>query len=524
SLIQDVLGGFFILMENQLAVGDSVTVSGVTGNVETLNLRTIAVRDAEGTLHYIPNRLLTLVSSHSRNWNRVVVDVGVPLRTAPEEPLLMGPPVAHVGDIGQRHIGSEGDPQILPQSVMTGLGVAKLAAVANEAAHQARQVQSKVDERDDGADAMKGAGDVHAAEPAHQPLGPARVVELQRHSRRHEQQEAHHHQEVQKTLERPEAHVDLVVLENVRLGVAERRRITQEQHQRTNKPQHRMHAEEGERAQHDRGHEDERPVERRVLGAVRVVRVGDVRGEAGRGLGMALAARFQLVLRRQPAGRVADRDDVVMSVAVIAGGYAGQTQRDRFAVKSLPVALEPVRVALPAALIARQFERGFARRDDLVGGMAGRANRAPGIARLQQLPVNALAIGLLHAEMTLSAGLRHVVLVHARARIRGRPDLVNAMTVIARRRDDQPLLRQSAAVHAVDVLLGGVRLAHVSGRHDARVRVALGARCGKVQLVRPGLRVSRGEDVVLAVAISTVGRRFVAAGDGLPMHTARVFA
>lgn len=85
SLIQDVLGGFFILMENQLAVGDSVTVSGVTGNVETLNLRTIAVRDAEGTLHYIPNRLLTLVSSHSRNWNRVVVDVGVPLRTAPED-------------------------------------------------------------------------------------------------------------------------------------------------------------------------------------------------------------------------------------------------------------------------------------------------------------------------------------------------------------------------------------------------------------------------------------------------------
>jgi small conductance mechanosensitive channel len=84
SLIKDVIGGFFMLMDNQIAIGDTVTAAGITGKVEALNLRMVTVRDAEGAVHYIPNGLLATVSNYSRGWNRVVLDVGVALRADPE--------------------------------------------------------------------------------------------------------------------------------------------------------------------------------------------------------------------------------------------------------------------------------------------------------------------------------------------------------------------------------------------------------------------------------------------------------
>ncbi len=81
SLVRDGLSGFFILLENQLGVGDTVdlqTIGGtVSGKVEVLTLRITVVRAFDGTLHTVPNGNITVVSNRSRGWARAIVDVRV---------------------------------------------------------------------------------------------------------------------------------------------------------------------------------------------------------------------------------------------------------------------------------------------------------------------------------------------------------------------------------------------------------------------------------------------------------------
>jgi len=77
TLVKDVITGFFILLENQIRVGDAVTAAGCTGVVETVNLRTTVLRDVDGTMHIIPNSAITVVTNATRDWSRAVLDVGV---------------------------------------------------------------------------------------------------------------------------------------------------------------------------------------------------------------------------------------------------------------------------------------------------------------------------------------------------------------------------------------------------------------------------------------------------------------
>jgi hypothetical protein len=51
SLVKDVISGFFILLENQFAVGDVIEAAGTTGTVEEISLRLVKLRDIQGTLH-----------------------------------------------------------------------------------------------------------------------------------------------------------------------------------------------------------------------------------------------------------------------------------------------------------------------------------------------------------------------------------------------------------------------------------------------------------------------------------------
>jgi len=80
SLVKDVISGFFLLLENQFRVGDVVSLAGVTGQVEAVNLRTTVLRDAEGTVHVVPNGTISVVSNRTRGWSRAIVDVGVAYR------------------------------------------------------------------------------------------------------------------------------------------------------------------------------------------------------------------------------------------------------------------------------------------------------------------------------------------------------------------------------------------------------------------------------------------------------------
>lgn len=83
SLVKDVISGFFILLENQFAVGDVVAIDGTSGKVERMTLRVVMLRDVSGVLHIIPNGGITKVSNMTRGFSRMVVDVGV----AYEEPI-----------------------------------------------------------------------------------------------------------------------------------------------------------------------------------------------------------------------------------------------------------------------------------------------------------------------------------------------------------------------------------------------------------------------------------------------------
>ncbi len=94
SLISDVIGGFFILMEDQFAVGDAIQVGSIGGSVEKMTLRATFLRDLEGTLHVIPNGEIRIVSNRTKDWSRAVVDLGV----AYEEDI--GGVVAALGEIG----------------------------------------------------------------------------------------------------------------------------------------------------------------------------------------------------------------------------------------------------------------------------------------------------------------------------------------------------------------------------------------------------------------------------------------
>jgi small conductance mechanosensitive channel len=77
ALVHDVINGFFILMENQYEVGDTVRVGGVTGTVERMTLRATLLRDDQGALSTVPNGKIDVVSNLTRDWAQVALHVSV---------------------------------------------------------------------------------------------------------------------------------------------------------------------------------------------------------------------------------------------------------------------------------------------------------------------------------------------------------------------------------------------------------------------------------------------------------------
>jgi small conductance mechanosensitive channel len=77
SLIKDYIGGAFILIENQYANGDMVSIAGVTGTVEDISLRRTSLRDTDGTVHTVPHGLIEVTSNLTRNWANINFDVPI---------------------------------------------------------------------------------------------------------------------------------------------------------------------------------------------------------------------------------------------------------------------------------------------------------------------------------------------------------------------------------------------------------------------------------------------------------------
>ena len=77
SLVKDVVSGFFILLENQYAVGDVVTINGQTGGVEKITLRRTVLRSGRGEVHNFTNGSISSVTNMTQGWARVIMELGV---------------------------------------------------------------------------------------------------------------------------------------------------------------------------------------------------------------------------------------------------------------------------------------------------------------------------------------------------------------------------------------------------------------------------------------------------------------
>ena len=117
GLVSDVVTGFFILLEKQIDVGDEVTIGVIKGVVEVVGLRTIEIRGYDGSLHFIPNRQIAILSNHSRGAMRAMVEIKLKAEDNLEEitkaikeichtmaeqddDILMGPEILGVQDLG----------------------------------------------------------------------------------------------------------------------------------------------------------------------------------------------------------------------------------------------------------------------------------------------------------------------------------------------------------------------------------------------------------------------------------------
>lgn len=77
TLIRDIINGTFILVEGQYSVGDVVTVAGVSGEVIEINPRRTVLRDADGSVHTVPNSAIAVATNHTQGTSRILLDVPV---------------------------------------------------------------------------------------------------------------------------------------------------------------------------------------------------------------------------------------------------------------------------------------------------------------------------------------------------------------------------------------------------------------------------------------------------------------
>lgn len=77
NLVRDIITGFFMILENQVRVGDVVQINGTGGLVEKINLRTIIIRDVTGTVHVFPNGTINTVANMTNQWSAYVFEIGV---------------------------------------------------------------------------------------------------------------------------------------------------------------------------------------------------------------------------------------------------------------------------------------------------------------------------------------------------------------------------------------------------------------------------------------------------------------
>ena len=77
GFVSDMVNGFFILLEQQISVGDTIKIGAIEGRVTYVGIRTTQIQSADGTLNYIPNRNITVVSNKSRNNMQALMEIPI---------------------------------------------------------------------------------------------------------------------------------------------------------------------------------------------------------------------------------------------------------------------------------------------------------------------------------------------------------------------------------------------------------------------------------------------------------------
>jgi small conductance mechanosensitive channel len=85
TLVKDIINGLFLLVEDSISVGDVVTVRSTGGLVEAVNLRTIRLRDLQGSVHIIPNSQVEMITNMTKDYSYYVLDVNVAYREDTDE-------------------------------------------------------------------------------------------------------------------------------------------------------------------------------------------------------------------------------------------------------------------------------------------------------------------------------------------------------------------------------------------------------------------------------------------------------
>lgn len=77
NLVRDVISGLFIILEDQIRIGDVAIINGKGGLVEAIRLRTVVLRGLDGTVHIIQNGAINELSNMTKGFSQYVIDVGV---------------------------------------------------------------------------------------------------------------------------------------------------------------------------------------------------------------------------------------------------------------------------------------------------------------------------------------------------------------------------------------------------------------------------------------------------------------
>jgi small conductance mechanosensitive channel len=84
-LVQDVISGFFILLQDQIRVGDVVIIGGKGGLVEKVSLKNTVLRDLSGNVHFIRNGTIDVVTNMTKDFSQYVFEIGVAYRENVDE-------------------------------------------------------------------------------------------------------------------------------------------------------------------------------------------------------------------------------------------------------------------------------------------------------------------------------------------------------------------------------------------------------------------------------------------------------